>query len=561
LTDTNYNEWRDDILAILQKHGLKRFALGTIPKPANEDSEAIERWITREERTSGYILTSLDATQKVHIQGLEDKPAEMWVALREAHQNKKPGTRINALAELLEARQREDESLTAWFNRTSTLKNQVTALTDDKMTTDDVYNELQAMTALRNVSDKHSLLKKQLLLTPDLMNKKDILQAFQSGDIEDRRAEQAYAASTGYKFTEIGETCVIHGPGHSTSKCYTIISAKKRKEEREKDQMPHSARGRSSEKRSPKNQSKKSYAHKDDDKANLATSAFTDKDTDTVSAFAVQPSESPAHSWILDSGATRVMTPHRHHFTNYRKCQVPVRVANGSIVYSVGAGDIIFRPVNLPTITYTSALHIPSLTCNLFSFVKFTQSMPTRKTTFLPDRVLITDNGDNILTASYRNGLPYLDLETDTAYLSSQELHSVLGHISSQTLQKIVKNEYIENLKISDDKMKVCEPCIMGHQTRKPFPLSSTRATKKLELIHTDLHDTGHISRTGTRYWVSFIDDYTRYTWMYPLRLKSDTFQVFAKWKAMVERESNCSVIKVRDDMRRIRVVKIQEAV
>ena len=42
----------------------------------------------------------------------------------------------------------------------------------------------------------------------------------------------------------------------------------------------------------------------------------------------------------------------------------------------------------------------------------------------------------------------------------------------------------------------------------------------------------------GSNYYVTFIDDATRKTWVYCIQKKSDVFNTFKKWKALVENET-----------------------
>jgi hypothetical protein len=52
----------------------------------------------------------------------------------------------------------------------------------------------------------------------------------------------------------------------------------------------------------------------------------------------------------------------------------------------------------------------------------------------------------------------------------------------------------------------ICEPCLAGKMHSNPFPSSQWRASRPLELIHTDVHQVPYPSFSGFRYWVSFID-------------------------------------------------------
>jgi hypothetical protein len=59
-----------------------------------------------------------------------------------------------------------------------------------------------------------------------------------------------------------------------------------------------------------------------------------------------------------------------------------------------------------------------------------------------------------------------------------------------------------------------------------------------LELVHTDVCGLAHVSSLGgSHYYVTFIDDATRKSWVYYIREKSDVFDTFNKWKALVENE------------------------
>ena len=52
----------------------------------------------------------------------------------------------------------------------------------------------------------------------------------------------------------------------------------------------------------------------------------------------------------------------------------------------------------------------------------------------------------------------------------------------------------------------------------------------------------------GAKYFVSFIDDATHKVWVYPLRLKSDTFSVFEKFVALVENQTGKTLKALRSD-------------
>jgi hypothetical protein len=87
----------------------------------------------------------------------------------------------------------------------------------------------------------------------------------------------------------------------------------------------------------------------------------------------------------------------------------------------------------------------------------------------------------------------------------------------------------------------ICDPCLRAKARQLSYPLSSSRAVAPLQLIHSDIWGPTIQSFGRKKYYVSFIDDYSKFTWIYLLRRKSEVFQYFLEFQALVER---CLIIK-----------------
>ncbi|GAU26636.1 hypothetical protein TSUD_102440 [Trifolium subterraneum] len=128
--------------------------------------------------------------------------------------------------------------------------------------------------------------------------------------------------------------------------------------------------------------------------------------------------------------------------------------------------------------------------------------------------------------------------------------HCRYGHLSFKGLNALAKREMVKGLPMIKDNQTVCSDCVVSKQHRDSFPKgTSWRATTKLELIHSDI--CGPINPTsngGNRYFITFTDDLTRKTWTYPLKDKASAFECFKKFKALVEKESNCAIKCLRTD-------------
>jgi transposase InsO family protein len=96
---------------------------------------------------------------------------------------------------------------------------------------------------------------------------------------------------------------------------------------------------------------------------------------------------------------------------------------------------------------------------------------------------------------------------------------------------------------------EVCEACQLGKQTRHPFLVQTTHVSSKpLEMIHLDVWTMKTKSIGGCRYYVSFIDGHTRKVWVYFMKHKSEVFQHFLNFKAMVKKEKGVSIKCLRSD-------------
>ena len=88
--------------------------------------------------------------------------------------------------------------------------------------------------------------------------------------------------------------------------------------------------------------------------------------------------------------------------------------------------------------------------------------------------------------------------------------------------------------------LEFCENCVYGKQKRGRFiKVGKKKKSEKLELVHTDVQEPSQVQNLGApHYFVTFIDDATRKTWVYCIRQNYDVFATFKKWKALVENET-----------------------
>lgn len=89
----------------------------------------------------------------------------------------------------------------------------------------------------------------------------------------------------------------------------------------------------------------------------------------------------------------------------------------------------------------------------------------------------------------------------------------------------------------------------MGKAHRLHSLLSTTQYTTPLELIYSDLWGLAPVvSSNQFKYYISFIDAATRFTWIYLLKNKSDALNIFKQFKSMVELQFGFSIKSIQTD-------------
>ena len=95
--------------------------------------------------------------------------------------------------------------------------------------------------------------------------------------------------------------------------------------------------------------------------------------------------------------------------------------------------------------------------------------------------------------------------------------------------------------------------CQLGKSRQLSFFDSSRESTAPLEILHYDVWSISTPSLSGCRYYVIFIDDFTRFCWMFPISNKSDVYSTFVEFKLLVEKQFHSTI----DNFKAIMVVNI----
>ena len=128
--------------------------------------------------------------------------------------------------------------------------------------------------------------------------------------------------------------------------------------------------------------------------------------------------------------------------------------------------------------------------------------------------------------------------------------HGRMGHSKFDNIIKVSKKEVVRDFpKIVKPRNSVCRHRQHGKQTKSNFKTKEHMTSHPLEMVHIDFCGT---TRTkilqGEYYFMFLIDNYTRMTWVASLKEKSESFEKFKIFKAMVENETHVNIKWIRSD-------------
>ncbi|KAK1630029.1 hypothetical protein QYE76_004344 [Lolium multiflorum] len=130
--------------------------------------------------------------------------------------------------------------------------------------------------------------------------------------------------------------------------------------------------------------------------------------------------------------------------------------------------------------------------------------------------------------------------------------HRRLAHVNMRTLQSLHKGNHIVGLmeNVSFAKDRVCRACVEGKMHDSPHPSKTIISSKRiLELLHVDLFGpVTHASLGAKKHCLVIVDDYSRYTWVYFLKTKDETQQIFIDFATEVQRQHNLLIMAIRSD-------------
>ena len=253
---------------------------------------------------------------------------------------------------------------------------------------------------------------------------------------------------------------------------------------------------------------------------------------------------------FIDSGASDTMFVSRSDFDNYKsttpRSGESAKAVDGDFEI-VGEGTVVKHYLvdgNEKKLTYTRAIHTPTLNANLVSVSAFDKAGLT--VTFGGGRgVVRKSDGTSVLTARLVKGMYVVDeisgdlprasdipiaMTSLSQPVSLEQWHRRLTHCSPLTIAEMSREKLVDGLNVSGNNLRgKCEDCIIGRHTRRPYDGKTEKDLDPLELVSFDLWGPSRVQSAGGKiYFMPVVDAGSSYKYGAYLPDKSDSSTIAA---------------------------------
>ncbi|OMO63131.1 Integrase, catalytic core [Corchorus capsularis] len=295
------------------------------------------------------------------------------------------------------------------------------------------------------------------------------------------------------------------------------------------------------------------------DLANSSAMSAVDQGINRAPSSGTSPSP-----WVLDSGASYHMTSDSSILENCLDLSQPldIQTANGSLMQISKVGSVTTKSYPSGKFSIPNIFYAPQLSANLLSVG---QLADLGCDIWFSDVFCVVQDrhtGKQIGIGRREGGLYMLEFlfvppikqnfvmpafVLDKNSSSFHLWHSRLGHVSSSRLRYMSSVGLLGNVKYSD--ISDCKACKLAKFSALPFNKSTSVSNAAFDLVHSDVWGPSPVAtKGGSLYYVLFVDDYSRYSWIFLLRHRSEFFQIYSKFVAMVKTQFSSKIKVFRSD-------------
>ncbi|KAH9648425.1 retrovirus-related pol polyprotein from transposon TNT 1-94-like protein [Citrus sinensis] len=375
-------------------------------------------------------------------------------------------------------------------------------------------DEDRALILLSSLPDSYEHFVDTLLYGRHTLTLKDVKNALESKDLKKR---------SDFKDQATGDGLVVKAKSEKK-----VYKDKKNKNQKEKDDRKKKKRKCyfcQREGHYIKNCFEKKKLEKLQNETNGKAAVASEDEEDAEGAdVLIAVERQPTVEWILDSGCSFHMCPNKEFFKTFESIDGgKVLLGNNLACKVTRMGTINIQMFDEETRELKQVRYVPELKRNLISLGMMDEMGCSIKAE--NGKIEVLNKGEVIMKGVRRNGLyvlvgsvPQLGVNANISSDKTKLWHMRLGHMSQKA-------------------------------TRLKFNTGKHETKQTLDYIHSDIWGPFQVSsHGGARYFLTFIDDFSRKLWVYILKHKSEALDKFKEWITLMENQIGRKVKRLRTD-------------
>lgn len=535
LDGANYESWKIQMRSVLIHSGLWGYVSGTIAPPETTKVEESKKHKLQDEKALASIFLGLKPDQLIHIKKCT-VAKEAWEKLEEVYQSKGPARKTSLFKKLINLKMASASDMRSHLNEFFEIHN---SLIEADITLPEELSVIILLSSLPAEFENFVIAIESRDELPKVENLKNkLLEEGIRREGNSKEAEQSAFALKGQKekkFTKSENEKSKNQRGFASDRrCYNC------------GKPGHFSRFC----RAPKN------SNSDGPKKQVSFCIQTFPNDSLCNLnYHFSSIQLKSKIWIFDSGCTSHICCEKSLFSSISEHEEKIELPDRNCLKSSGIGEVNFR-TSYGEITLKSVLFVPQLNTNFISISKATAN--GLFTVFSKNFGTIKNyNNEKLLVAKQVGGLFVYEMEEQKLNAIGMKQrenfelwHKRFGHLNARSLSEMNRKNMVRGMELQANIEKIdCEVCLRGKISTLPFQNSSSKCTDILEIVVSDICGPMKVtSLGGNRYFATFIDLYTRRNFVYFLKNKSDIFECFRKFKAMVENQTGKRLKIFRSD-------------
>jgi hypothetical protein len=576
LTDSNYKVWSELTTEALKGRAVWEYAQGEVERP--EEKDQLQIWVQNNAIASGIMKGGLTDTQLGHVIGIGNAK-DVWDKLKTIHQSDGTARVRSLLGEFM--RYRLVTTIDDTASALTRIQNEVGNLKPTSKPSEDM--KIEAL--LASLGPEYEFIVAGIDVS-DTTKFEDVVAKLRKAEARLKGQNQGQnlarfttTATAGKKDKKKGSCFYCGKEGHYKRECRKFLAEQAKTDENDTETQGSRTeggqdKGRHSHTASPANH--RPEQSREEPRA-WAVSHQVQKVTEGTEGTRTDP-------WYLDSAATSHMTNCKDLFTTIKQVKDTVTVADGRQLATQGQGTIRVR-FEGEWVQVHQVLYVPGLQGNLLSvgqlaergimclfssegaYLRRAGEMLAyarrigRNYVLYPQgahEALMTIGQDNGQDSGQNDGQDNgEDRGRDAGQIvTSQEKepdaytlwHRRLGHAGEEKMKLFQTN--VEGIPaLVPGQRRTCETCALTKSAKTINRDASEHTERPLQRVYTDFWGPfGVPTPSGARYILTFTDDYTRRSWIYLTRTRTELYNRFREWQMTAERQSNEELQAIRCD-------------